>query len=729
MSYTFFCSVCSTSSTEPNGSIVTTAPSNGEASSSSSVVVVSSSSSSNIRSSISPNTNPIPSSSSTSSATQLKEELPGSSAAAAASKTVEMCSCDNQNLATSTATTSNGNKRKRRLSSDSNDDDPELGFEPPSAKRQQRLPALYGSDQGNLSSVASSVYTSPVVSADGQSTQELLSIRSSPAEELSEAPHSPLPDSPDSPPSPDRGAKQAPVVVRYGVEQVVVTTTTTVVTQKPVDDDLLDDSCEDYSYDEDEEDEIEEEDDDEEIYSSTISPASSGCSQQQAVNGERTPGLQQHQQQIQHPVSDLMINMPAPNKILDDTAAFSCMSPAVENGLRQCPLPALTWANAADVWRLMCHRDEQDSRLRSISMLEQHPGLQPRMRAILLDWLIEVCEVYKLHRETFYLAVDYLDRYLHVAHKVQKTHLQLIGITCLFVAAKVEEIYPPKIGEFAYVTDGACTERDILNHEKILLQALDWDISPITITGWLGVYMQLNVNNRTPASFSQIGRQKAAEADDAFIYPQFSGFEFVQTSQLLDLCTLDVGMANYSYSVLAAAAISHTFSREAALRCSGLDWQVIQPCARWMEPFFRVISQKATYLQLNEQNEQVSNKFGLGHICPNIVTDDSHIIQTHTTTMDMYDEVLMAQDAAHAMRARIQASPATALRAPESLLTPPASSHKPDEYLGDEGDETAARSGISSSTTTTCSAAASGNNSIMGSSSNNATSCSSRSNN
>nr|XP_016945737.2 G1/S-specific cyclin-E [Drosophila suzukii]XP_016945738.2 G1/S-specific cyclin-E [Drosophila suzukii]XP_016945739.2 G1/S-specific cyclin-E [Drosophila suzukii]XP_036674877.1 G1/S-specific cyclin-E [Drosophila suzukii] len=710
-------SVCSTSSTEPNGSIVTTAPSNGEASSSIVVVV---SSSSTISSSISPTPNPNPSPSS--SATQLEEELPGTSAA---SKTVEMCSCDNQNLATSTAATSNGNKRKRRLSSDSNEDakDPELGFEPPSAKRQQRLPALYGSDQGNLSSVASSVYTSPIVSVDGQSTQELLSIRSSPAEELPEAPHSPLPDSPDSPPSPDRGAKLAPVVVRYGVDQVVpTTTTTTVVTQKPDDDDLLEDSCEDYSYDEDEEDDVEEEDDEEEIYSSTISPASSGCSQQQAVNGERTPGLQQPQQQIQLPVSDFLINMQAPNKILDDTAAFSCMSPAVENGLRMCPLPALAWANAADVWRLMCHRDEQDSRLRSISMLEQHPGLQPRMRAILLDWLIEVCEVYKLHRETFYLAVDYLDRYLHVAHKVQKTHLQLIGITCLFVAAKVEEIYPPKIGEFAYVTDGACTERDILNHEKILLQALDWDISPITITGWLGVYMQLNVNNRTPASFSQIGRQKAAEADDAFIYPQFSGFEFVQTSQLLDLCTLDVGMANYSYSVLAAAAISHTFSREAALRCSGLDWQVIQPCARWMEPFFRVISQKAAFLQLNEQNEQVSNKFGLGHICPNIVTDDSHIIQTHTTTMDMYDEVLMAQDAAHAMRARIQASPATALRAPESLLTPPASSHKPDEYLGDEGDETAARSGISS--TTTCSATASSNG-VMSSSNNPATSCSS----
>ena len=69
------------------------------------------------------------------------------------------------------------------------------------------------------------------------------------------------------------------------------------------------------------------------------------------------------------------------------------------------------------------------------------------------DWLIEVCEVYRLHRETFYLAVDFIDRYLGVAEvAVPKNRLQLIGITCLFIGAKIEEIYPPKLQEFAYVT-------------------------------------------------------------------------------------------------------------------------------------------------------------------------------------------------------------------------------------------------------------------------------------
>lgn len=202
---------------------------------------------------------------------------------------------------------------------------------------------------------------------------------------------------------------------------------------------------------------------------------------------------------------------------------------------------------------------------RNPDMLAYHPGLQSRMRSILLDWLIEVCDVYKLHRETYYLAVDYLDRFLSAKNessKTPKTRLQLIGITCLFVAAKVEEIYPPKIGEFAYVTDGACEEEDIIHQEQILLSALGWKTSAVTIIGWLSVYMQLYVSNRTPKTLNKNSKQNEnVKEDEAFLYPQFSGFEFVRATQLLDLCTLDVDMASFSYSVLAASAIAHTLNK------------------------------------------------------------------------------------------------------------------------------------------------------------------------
>ena len=56
----------------------------------------------------------------------------------------------------------------------------------------------------------------------------------------------------------------------------------------------------------------------------------------------------------------------------------------------------------------------------------------------LLIIFIQVCEVYRLHRESFYLAADFVDRYLAAKENVPKTKLQLIGITSLFVAAKLE---------------------------------------------------------------------------------------------------------------------------------------------------------------------------------------------------------------------------------------------------------------------------------------------------
>lgn len=52
--------------------------------------------------------------------------------------------------------------------------------------------------------------------------------------------------------------------------------------------------------------------------------------------------------------------------------------------------------------------------------------------------VLQVCEVYTLHRETFYLAQDFFDRFMLTQKDVNKNMLQLIGITSLFVASKLE---------------------------------------------------------------------------------------------------------------------------------------------------------------------------------------------------------------------------------------------------------------------------------------------------
>lgn len=56
--------------------------------------------------------------------------------------------------------------------------------------------------------------------------------------------------------------------------------------------------------------------------------------------------------------------------------------------------------------------------------------------------------MYKLHRETYYLALDFVDRYLSIKHDIAKQRLQLVGTTALFIAAKTEvrmELHRPVI--------------------------------------------------------------------------------------------------------------------------------------------------------------------------------------------------------------------------------------------------------------------------------------------
>ena len=66
--------------------------------------------------------------------------------------------------------------------------------------------------------------------------------------------------------------------------------------------------------------------------------------------------------------------------------------------------------------------------------MTKQPDITFPMRSILVDWLVEVSEEYKLHTETVFLAVNYIDRFLSYM-SVQRARLQLVGTACMFIAA------------------------------------------------------------------------------------------------------------------------------------------------------------------------------------------------------------------------------------------------------------------------------------------------------
>uniref|UniRef100_A0A7S1QUB1 Cyclin N-terminal domain-containing protein n=1 Tax=Neobodo designis TaxID=312471 RepID=A0A7S1QUB1_NEODS len=110
---------------------------------------------------------------------------------------------------------------------------------------------------------------------------------------------------------------------------------------------------------------------------------------------------------------------------------------------------------------------------RDSSYLVKQDDVTERMRIILVDWLVDVHLKFKLHPETFFLAVDYVDRYLMVARGARST-LQLVGVCAMLLAAKHEEIWPPEVRECIYISANTYTREEILATERSIAAALNF---------------------------------------------------------------------------------------------------------------------------------------------------------------------------------------------------------------------------------------------------------------
>ncbi|XP_073515752.1 G1/S-specific cyclin-E1 [Phyllobates terribilis] len=269
------------------------------------------------------------------------------------------------------------------------------------------------------------------------------------------------------------------------------------------------------------------------------------------------------------------------------------------------PLPPLSWANPDDVWKNMLHKDAMY--VRDKNVFQRHPEMQESMRTVLLDWLMEVSELHKLHRETYYLAQDFLDRFLATQENVMKSKLQLVGVTCLFIAAKMEEIYPPKLHEFSYYADGSCTEDEMLNMELIIMKALNWCLTPITVVSWLNIYLQVAYSKEL----------------QHFLLPQYPQKSYLQIMELLDLCTLDVRSLEYSYRVLTAAALYHCTDPEYLQEMTGFQWTDIHSCIDFLLPFA---------LALTDTGRSVKLEYFAG-----VDIAEMHTIQTYRERADLLE--------------------------------------------------------------------------------------------
>ena len=112
------------------------------------------------------------------------------------------------------------------------------------------------------------------------------------------------------------------------------------------------------------------------------------------------------------------------------------------------------------------------------------------MRTTLTTWMLEVCEEENCTNEIFSLSVNLFDRLMCVLNKrVEKYHLQLLAIVCLFIAAKLKSNSTLTSMKLIEYTDNSVSLEEFLEWELVVLDKLKWDIAAICPNDYLEIFL------------------------------------------------------------------------------------------------------------------------------------------------------------------------------------------------------------------------------------------------
>mmetsp|Transcript_9398 Transcript_9398/g.18059 ORF Transcript_9398/g.18059 Transcript_9398/m.18059 type:complete len:284 (+) Transcript_9398:3766-4617(+) len=222
----------------------------------------------------------------------------------------------------------------------------------------------------------------------------------------------------------------------------------------------------------------------------------------------------------------------------------------------------IAWEDELEDYKKDILRNQLETERLSASLygyIEQHLDITSRMRNILVNWLIEVHAKFELVEETIYLAVYLIDLYLSKNFVLKRSRLQLVGVACLMVASKYEDLYYPDIKDFVSVSDKAYSAQEILQQEIDLLRVINYSCSFPSPWYFLNVY-------------------KESE--------ELSEEVFLLASYLLELTLLDYSFLRFKPSVIAASCVylSKKQTKSAVSRPSSMVAQCSkQVCSVWLK--------------------------------------------------------------------------------------------------------------------------------------------------
>jgi len=206
---------------------------------------------------------------------------------------------------------------------------------------------------------------------------------------------------------------------------------------------------------------------------------------------------------------------------------------------------------------------ENSKKVRKINyknILKNQKKIKWKDRLHTLCWMMETCEEFAFKRDTYHYACNYFDNYLTFTKEKIKNGkvLDLIGITCISISGKIEEVQIPKLKEYANSIDNTFEIKDIIEMEQKICLTLGWKLINTNINTWLNWYIcqwDLYIDSVDDIKEKLL---KYINEEEIIYYKKSidsSYYNYRKICQLIDLIILDYYSYNFEPRVLMAVCL------------------------------------------------------------------------------------------------------------------------------------------------------------------------------
>ena len=206
---------------------------------------------------------------------------------------------------------------------------------------------------------------------------------------------------------------------------------------------------------------------------------------------------------------------------------------------------------------------ENSSKIKKINyknILKNQKKIKLEDRVHTMVWMMQICEEFAFKRDTFHYACNYFDNYLTFGNEKikNKNILELIGITCISISGKIEEVQIPKLKEYANSIDESFDIKDIIEMEQKLCLSLGWKLINVNINTWLNWYTcqwDLYIDSVDDIKSKLL---KYIKEEEIIYYKKSndsSYYNYRKICQLVDLIALDYFSYNFDSRILMAMCL------------------------------------------------------------------------------------------------------------------------------------------------------------------------------